>query len=270
MKPTKIATEIVNGELWGRRARDLVIYQEATIAPVFDAVFQSTGVRGATRYLDIGCGAGSAAAKASALGASTAGLDAFIALIEIAASRVPATTFHVGDLQALPLEDGSFDLVSSFNAIQYAGDVTHALSEVTRVLAPGGAVAIATWGDPEGMEAATVVGAPKPLLPPPPTGTPGPFALSDNAVLRDFVEAGGLDAYQVSGVASPWSYPHEAAALAGLASSGVAARAIEVAGADKVDRVHQWALAPFRRPDGRIEIGATFKMLLAKRSQSRT
>ena len=241
-------------------------YQEASIAPVFDAVLDRAGVSEGTRYLDIGCGAGMAAAKASALGAVVTGLDASSALIDIAQSRLPAAAFHVGDLQQLPFPDGSFDLVTSFNAIQYAGDVAEALSEVKRVLAPGGTIAIATWGDPEGMEAAEVVTVLKPLLPPPPPNAPGPFALSDDEVLRQFVETGGFEAYDVFDVDSPWSYPDELAAIAGLAASGVAAKAINLVGKDAVDEAHRSAIAPYRKTDGRIEFGAAFKVVLARSS----
>lgn len=269
MTQTTDMTGTANGILCGHRAKDWATHQEATIAPVFDAVLERTGVGERTKYLDIGCGAGLAAAKASALGAVVTGLDASQALLDIARSRLPAATFHLGDLQALPFEDGSFDLVSSFNAIQYAGDVSEALSEVRRVLSPGGTVAIATWGDPDGMEAAGVVAALKPLLPPPPPGAPGPFALSDDAVLRKFVQAGGLEAYDVFDVDSPWSYPDQSAAIAGLASSGVAAKAIGVVGSDAVDRAHLAAIAPFSRPDGSVRIGATFKVVLARLPQRR-
>ncbi len=257
-------TGITNGELWGHRAQDWAKYQEASIAPVFDTVLDRTGVSEGTRYLDIGCGAGMAAAKASALGALVTGLDASTALIDIAQSRLPAAAFHVGDLQELPFQDGGFDLVTSFNAIQYAGDVAAALSEAKRVLAPGGTLAIATWGDPEGMEAAEVVTALKPLLPPPPPNAPGPFALSNDLVLRRFVRKGGFEPYDVFDVDSPWSYPNEPAAIAGLAASGVAAKAISLAGKDAVDKAHLSAIAPFRKSDGRIEFGATFKVVLAR------
>lgn len=260
-------TGIPNGVLWGHRADDWAKYQEASIAPVFDAVLDHTGVGEGTRHLDIGCGAGLAAVKASALGAVVTGLDASHAMIDIAQSRLPAAKFHVGDLQSLPFEDKSFDLVSSFNAIQYAGNVTQALAEVRRVLAPDGIVAVATWGDPEGMDAAEVVTVLKPLLPPPPPNAPGPFALSDDDVLREFVEAGGLEAYEVFDVDSPWSYPDEAAAIAGLAASGVAAKAISLAGEAAVDQAHLSAIQPFRQPDGSIRFGATFKVVLARRAR---
>lgn len=264
MTKTATMTGGANGELWGHRAKDWAAYQETTIAPVFDAVLERTGVRHGTRHLDIGCGAGLATEKASALGAVVTGLDASPALLEIARSRLPNADFRVGDLQALPFEDQSFDLVTSFNAIQYAGDVSQALSEVKRVLIPKGTVAIATWGEPEGMEAASVVAALKPLLPPPPPNAPGPFALSDDDVLRKFVEAGNLKAFDVFDVESPWSYPDEATALKGLAASGVAAKAIGIAGTDAVNQAHLSAIQPFRNSDGRIEIGATFKVVLAK------
>ena len=266
MTQNSTMTGVANGEMWGHRAQDWAKYQEASIAPVFDAVLDHTGVSEGTRYLDIGCGAGMAAAKASALGAVVTGLDASRALIDIAQSRLPAAAFHVGDLQELPFADGSFDLVTSFNAIQYAGDVAEALSEVKRVLTPGGTIAIVTWGNPDGMEAAEVVTVLKPLLPPPPPNAPGPFALSDDEVLRQFVETGGFEAYDVFDVDSPWSYPDELAAIAGLAASGVAAKAINLVGKDAVDEAHRSAIAPYRKTDGRIEFGAAFKVVLARSS----
>ncbi len=256
-----------NGVLWGHRAKDWADYQEATIAPVFDAVLKRTRVGEGTRYLDLGCGAGLAAAKASALGAIVSGLDAADAMIDIARSRLPAATFHVGDLQSLPFADNAFDVVSSFNAIQYAGDVAQALAEVKRTLAPDGTIAIATWGAPEGMDAAQVVAVLKPLLPPPPPNAPGPFALSDDAVLSAFVETGGFEPIDVFDVDSPWHYPSENAAIAGLAASGVAAKAISLAGEDAVNKAHRSAITPFHQADGSIRFGATFKVVLARQKE---
>lgn len=266
MTQSQAMTGDVNGELWGRRAKDWAQFQEGSIAPVFDAVLTRVGITEGTRYLDIGCGAGMAAAKASRLGAVVTGLDASHAMIDVARARLPGATLLVGDLQNLPFPDASFDLVSSFNAIQYAGDVTQALVEVRRVLAPDGTVAVATWGAPEGMEAAQVVTVLKPFLPTPPPNAPGPFALSDDGRLRDFVKDGGLEPLEVFDVDSPWFYPDEAAAIAGLAASGVAAKAIQLAGEDAVNRAHLSAIAPFRQPDGSIEFGATFKVVLARRA----
>ena len=114
------------------------------------------------------------------------------------------------------------------------------------------------------MEAASIVMSLRPLLPPPPPGAPGPFALSDESRLRAFAEGAGLTPEDVIDVDSPWSYPDESTALRGIGASGVAARAIALAGCDAVDAAHRAALAPFRRAAGSIRIGATCRFLVAR------
>ncbi len=46
--------------------------------------------------------------------------------------------------------------------------------------------------NPEGMDDASLVAVLKPLLPPPPSGAPGPFALSDESTQRDFASSAGF------------------------------------------------------------------------------
>ena len=50
--------------------------------------------------------------------------------------------------EELPYDDGSFDVVTAYNAIQYAVDPAHAVAELARVCRPGGRVAIGIWGEP--------------------------------------------------------------------------------------------------------------------------
>ena len=57
----------LNGRLWGARARDWAALQEIQCIPVYEAVMQRTAVGPGTRYLDVGCGAGTAAHMAAAL-----------------------------------------------------------------------------------------------------------------------------------------------------------------------------------------------------------
>ena len=176
-------TAAVNGPLWGARARDWAEVQEGQFAAAFHAVLAHAKVGSGARHLDAGCGAGMAAALSASLGAAVAGLDASAALLKIARDRTPLGDFRQGDLEALPFEDDSFDLVTGFNSFQYAGDPTQALREAGRVTRPGGWVVIMTWGEPAGMEAAGHVAALKPLMPPAPPGAGGPFALSDETAL---------------------------------------------------------------------------------------
>lgn len=262
-QPTAPGASAVNGRLWGARARDWAEVQEGQCRVAFEAVYDRVGLGAGVRCCDVGCGAGLAALLASQRGARVCGVDAAEGLLDLARSRLPAGDFRLGDLQALPFADGSFDLVTGFNAFQFAADPVAALTEARRVLRPGGRVVVLAWGDPQGMDAATLLLALKPLLPPPPPGAPGPFALSDRRVLTTLVERAGLSVQAVSDLACDWTYPDLHTALRGLGASGGAARAIEQVGAQAVDRAHEQALAPFRQDDGSYRLGASFHWVLA-------
>lgn len=260
IKPT---TSEANGQLWGASAIDWAEIQEHTCAAVYHAVFDRLNVGEVTKYLDVGCGSGLAASLAAQRGAQVSGVDAADTLIAIAKSRSPSGCFRVSDIEHLPFEDGCFSLVTGFNSFQYAGNPTIALKEAKRVASSGASVVVMTWGEPEGMEAAKLVASLKPLLPPPPAGAPGPFALSDAKVLKEFVSVAGLTPVDVFDVESPWIYPDVDTALRGLRSSGVAAKAMQNTSLEAVNRAHRAALEPFIQDDGRLQIGATFRCVVA-------
>lgn len=135
--------------------------------------------------------------------------------------------------------------------------------EARRVSKPTGRIVVLTWGNPQGMEAASLVTSLQPLLPPPPPGSPGPFALSDENALKRFAESAGLTVLKVSDVACEWRYEDLRTALRGLGSSVGAARAAEHAGLEAVNQAHESALAPFCRGDGSYRVQASFRWLLA-------
>jgi len=257
-------TSAVNGRLWGSAAADWAEIQEKTCLPVYRATFDRVGLMAGAKYLDVGCGAGLAAHTAAERGAVVSGLDAAEKLLEIARARLPEGDFRVGELEKLPFEDDTFEVVTGFNSFQYAAHPGAALMEAKRVAKPGGRVVVMTWGEPEGMEAASLLAALRPLLPPPPPGAPGPFALSNEAALRSFAEAAGLEPLEMFDVDSPWVYEGFATAMRGLRSSGVAARAIEHSSVEAVDAAQEKALAPFRREDGRYVVGAWFRCLVTR------
>jgi SAM-dependent methyltransferase len=205
-----------------------------------------------------------AAQIAASRGADVSGIDAADALLSIARSRVPEADLRQGDLEELPFADQSFDVVTGFNSVQYAGNPAAALGEARRVTKSEGSVIIMTWGNPEGMEAASLVAALRPLMPTPPPGAPGPFALSDEKALRQFATGAGLNPVEVFDVDSPFIYADEASALRGLNSSGVAARAMENTSEEAVTEAHATAIAPFRQSDGSYRVAASFRCLLAR------
>jgi demethylmenaquinone methyltransferase/2-methoxy-6-polyprenyl-1,4-benzoquinol methylase len=95
-----------------------------------------------TRALDVATGTGDIACAIAARGARVVGLDITPRMIALArakaAGRGPA--FAVGDMGALPCADASFDLVTAGYGLRNAPDLTTAIDEIVRVLAPGGRV----------------------------------------------------------------------------------------------------------------------------------
>lgn len=260
----KPRTREANARLWGARAKDWAEIQEGACRPVYLAVFDRLELGPRTDYLDVGCGSGMAASIARERGAAVHGIDAASNLLEIAKARTPDGDFREGDIESLPFDDRSFAVVTGFNSFQYAGNQVASLREAARVAKPEGIVVIMTWGEPDGMEAAALVGALRSLLPPPPPGAPGPFALSEESAIRAFAESAGLIPREVVDVDCPWHYPNLELALRGLKSAGVAARAIEHSSESAVDEAHARALAPFRLSDGSFRVRARFRCLFAR------
>jgi SAM-dependent methyltransferase len=95
------------------------------------------------RFLDVGTGSGGVAARAAARGCEVVGVDVADEAVEIARVNVPGARFEVADAQALPFEDGAFDVVASAFGVNFAADHAAAASELGRVCANGGRLAIA-------------------------------------------------------------------------------------------------------------------------------
>jgi len=207
---------------------------------------------------------GLSAQGAAQRGAHVSGIDLSAALLAIARRRVPGAEFQVGDIEQLPFGDSCFDLVTGFNAFQYAASPARALAEARRVTRKDGLVVVMTWGRPEAMEAAQLVAALRPVLPPSPPGAPGRFVLSDETTQRAFAVESGFNVLENFDTEAPWQYADLPTALRGLKSSGVAVRAVEHSGEAAVDAAHAKALAPFRCPDGSYRINATFRCLLTQ------
>ena len=101
------------------------------------------GLERAQRALDLGCGDGRLTRELDA--AETVAADVSDVALARAAARVPAARLVPLDPDApLPLEDGSFDLVLCAETVEHVRDVQLLLSEVRRVLRPGGRLAVTT------------------------------------------------------------------------------------------------------------------------------
>jgi demethylmenaquinone methyltransferase/2-methoxy-6-polyprenyl-1,4-benzoquinol methylase len=96
------------------------------------------------RVLDLATGTGDIAYALAPSSARVVGLDITHRMIELAIGkargRTGSCTFLVGDMLALPFADCSFDLVTTGYGLRNVPNLTAALDEIARVLAPGGLV----------------------------------------------------------------------------------------------------------------------------------
>lgn len=258
-----MGSALTQGTLWGAAAEDFAELVEPAGTPIYEAAFDEVGLAPGTRLLDVGCGAGLALQHADRRGAMVAGLDASEQLLAIARSRLPDADFQQGDIEELPYADGCFDTVTAFNSVQYATDRTQALREIKRVARTGASVAIATWGDPERCEARALIAAIGALLPAPPPGNGGPFALAAPGALESLVESARLSAQRAFEVPTPFVYPDLKAALRANLSVGPSRLAVERVGADRITEVATEVLERFTQPDGTIRIDNVFRVVIA-------
>ena len=97
------------------------------------------------RVLCIGCGFGDECAYLVSLGAAAVvGIDLSKENVRCAKDTYPTLEFHVMDMERLSFEPASFDVIYSSLTIHYVADWRQTLSEMRRVLAPGGAIVLST------------------------------------------------------------------------------------------------------------------------------
>lgn len=249
--------------LWSRAARDWSERAEVLMHALYGSVLDRLGVGQGVSLLDVGCGAGVAASIAASRGAIVCGLDATPALIAFAHTRAPGARFQLGEMEQLPYPDDSFDVVTSFNAFQYAADPLNAVVEARRVARAGGKVAIVVWGRPERVDMAAVFRAVGALLPPPP-GAAGPFALSEPGALAGLVRRAGLRPCEEGAHLDHWELANLADAVRAITSAGVMTPAMERVGEDRVKAVVGDALAPFQTARGTVALRNEFVYLIAE------
>lgn len=252
------------GALWGTAAEDWAAFQEHTMLPVFEAVLERIE-HWDVRVLDVGCGSGMFAQLMIDNGMVVDGIDAADPLLAIARRVAPRARFRQGDMEMLPYDARTFDVVTAIDALQYAADPQQALWEARRVAKPGAQLFIATWGEPERCDAVAYLAALKALVPSAPPHAPGPFALSKELALRRFAGIAGLRAEDIVDVEVPFEYPSLEAALRGLLAAGPAIRAIQTAGRVRVTQDVAEAVVPFKLPNGGYRMRNQFRLLVASR-----
>jgi 2-polyprenyl-3-methyl-5-hydroxy-6-metoxy-1,4-benzoquinol methylase len=97
------------------------------------------------RVLDAGCGVGWGGALLRRAGAaSVAGVDIAFDAIGYARTKAAGVDFVVADLGRIPFSDGSFEVITCFEAIEHVERQDEVLDELARVLEPGGLLLVSS------------------------------------------------------------------------------------------------------------------------------
>jgi SAM-dependent methyltransferase len=248
----------VDDDFWSAIADDWHLRWGRFPEPAWTAVLDAAGLGPGCRVLDVGCGAGDLLAHLDRLGLRGTGLDPAPGMVARARAVATAADIRTGDGSRLPWDHHSFDLAIAVNALHLADEAAPALAEMSRVVVPGGHVAIVTWAERQHNDVDVIARA----LADDDGDGPEPDEDDDVPVgdaLDRLLADAGLTAVAAGLVATPWEAADDAALVRGLVLGEDASTL-----ADRTPVVVA-AAAPFRRADGsyrllnhlRIAVGRT-------------
>lgn len=260
MSTTDIAAETatdtpdwaVAGAAWGHAAADWAYLFEPYARDAIEHLFDALAIGDGTELLDLACGSGYALARAARVGAVAAGIDASAPLVEIARRRVPHGDLRAGDMFALPWDDDSFDVVTSFNGIW--GGCTDALREAHRVLRGGGRIGLTFWGPGSRLDLRDWFIA---------LGTSTPHVADEMVALADIGSPGvveemltsaGFASIERTAASAVLEFPDEATTWRALRSPGLVLPALEAHGEEALRERLMAAVERFRADDGSYRI----------------
>ena len=129
-------------------------FAKQTVWEVGPVLVAACGIGPGQRVLDVASGTGNVALRAAEAGAEVTASD--LTSENFAAGRREADELGVelawveADAEALPFDDGEFDVVTSSFGVMFAPDQQAAADELLRVCRPGGTIGIASF-TPEGL-----------------------------------------------------------------------------------------------------------------------
>lgn len=169
----------------------------ATMRESGEVLVNSFGITQGLKVLDLGCGDGTTALPAAALGADVLGVDIAANLV-VAGNRrareqgLSNCVFQEGDATDLPqLEDKSFDLVVSIFGAMFAPKPFDVAKEMVRVTRPGGRIIMGNWIPNDPTLVAQILKTCAAYTPPPPEGFVSPMSWGvEDEVTARFMAAG--------------------------------------------------------------------------------
>jgi len=137
------------GELYGHGHHPAVVFNHARRSVADSAAYFAPHLRKGMSLLDLGCGPGSITIELAALVSpgTVVGIDAEPSVIVTAEKSADGqgarnVRFEVADAYRLPFEDDTFDAAHAHQVLQHLTDPVAALTELRRVVRPGGLIGV--------------------------------------------------------------------------------------------------------------------------------
>jgi SAM-dependent methyltransferase len=157
-----------------------------------EQLVEAVNPRPGQRVLDVACGSGNVALIAARRYCDVTGIDYVPDLLARARQRAAAdgvsVDFRQGDAQALPVDDGSYDVVLSVFGVMFAPDQPKAAAELLRACRAGGTIGLVAWM-PEGWGGEFFRAVSK-HLPPPVAGMKPPVRWGSEEGVRELLGSG--------------------------------------------------------------------------------
>ncbi|MGH3754459.1 MAG: class I SAM-dependent methyltransferase [Pseudonocardiaceae bacterium] len=191
-------------ELWGLADYGAIAER---LAPAAAALVGAAAPAVGRQVLDLAAGPGTVALLAAEQGAHVTACDLSPRMVELGRQATTAAglavDWHEADAEALPLADGSFDIVLSSFGLIFVPRPAVALAELRRVLVAGGLVGFTAW-TPDGFMGA-MTKLMRHWLPPQP-GIADVMDWGRATVVHERLTAAGLTPVRTQRHTLPWRF----------------------------------------------------------------
>lgn len=254
---------------WDLACDDYEPLWQQQLAPARAALLAAATLESGEHVLDVACGTGlltSEAARLVGAAGQVVGTDLSGRMIDTARRVAPPNaSFQRMDAQKLDLPAASFDAVLCSLGLMYVPDPLAAISEMLRVLRPGGRVVLAVWGERSQcgwaplfeIVEAEVSSEVCPLF----------FRLGQQDQLADLCARAGLEVFDYRRLKSTLAYPNARQACDAAFLGGPVALAwsrFNEATRLQVSQRYASAIEPWRHPDG-YRIPGEFVIVAARK-----
>jgi SAM-dependent methyltransferase len=251
------------GPLWGARPKDWALSEDQQL-PTYQEALRRVDLQPGALVLDIGCGVGSFLRVVAKRGARPFGLDASEALLDLAREHLRDADLRLGDMEALPYDDDTFDLVTGFNAFFFANDFVGALREAGRVAKAGAPVVIQVWGRHERNDLEAMKAVARPFFPARPADASPEPDYSQPGVLEDLATRAGLTPEQAFDASWAYEFPDEETMRRALVAPAGLAVIVGPEREQEFGDAIVAGLARYRTSDGGYRLQSEFHYLIAR------